>query len=159
MIILANPPHTRDVQYQTTSEGGRVCTLWLRGIVPFPCWRISSGKCQNSWISIAIKFPDGSIIYSTRTFNLDIPWLPNEMTEAHIVTGLQQSSLISTRELCEAGRNIVFDEWACRVYYQGELILSGGRDKQTQMWKLPINPVSKNNMIKGLDLHIPSHQL
>ena len=66
---------------------------------------------------IAIKFPDGSIIYSTRTFNLDIPWLPNEMTEAHIVTGLQHSSLISTRELCEAGRNIVFDERACRIYY------------------------------------------
>ena len=34
---------------------------------------------------IAIKLPDGSILWSTHTCNLDIPWLPHEMTEAHVV--------------------------------------------------------------------------
>ena len=36
---------------------------------------------------IVIKLPDGSIIWSTHTCNLDIPWLPHKMTEAHIVPG------------------------------------------------------------------------
>ena len=104
---------------------------------------------------IAIKLPDGSIIYSTHTYNLDIPWLPKEMTESHIVPGLQHSSLISTKKFCDAGCKVIFDEQECRVYYKGELVLSGGRDERTRMWKLPINPVSKTNRIEGLDLHIP----
>ena len=33
---------------------------------------------------ITIKLPDGSIIWSTHMCNLDIPWLPHKMTEAHI---------------------------------------------------------------------------
>ena len=103
---------------------------------------------------IAIKLPDGSIIWSTHTCNLDIPWLPHEMTEAHIVPGLAHSSLISTKKFCEAGCKVVFDETECRVYYKGELVLSGGRDKKTEMWQLPINPVSKNNLLEGLDLPI-----
>ena len=104
---------------------------------------------------IAIKLPDESIIYSTHMCNLDIPWLPNEMTEAHIVPGLQHLSLISIKKFCEVGCKVVFDEKECRIYYKGELVLSGGRDERTHMWKLPINPISKNNMIEGLDLHIP----
>ena len=108
---------------------------------------------------IAIKLPDGSIIDSMHTCNLDIPWLPKEKTEAHIVPGLQHSSIILKKKFYEAGCKVIFDERECRVYYKGELILSGGHDKQTRMWKLPINPVSKNNTIEGLDLHIPRQQL
>ena len=48
----------------------------------------------------------------------------------------------------------MFDETECRVYYKGELVLSGGRDKKTEMWQLTINPVSKNNTLEGLDLPI-----
>ena len=101
---------------------------------------------------ISIKLPDGSIIHSSHTCNLDIPWLPKEMTEAHIVPGLDHSSLISTKKFCEAGCKVVFDEEECRVYYNNELVLCGGRDKKTEMWQLPINPVSKNNRLEGLDL-------
>ena len=82
---------------------------------------------------IAIKLPDGSIIWSTHTCNLDIPWLPHRMTESHIVPGLAHSSLISTKKCCKAGSKVVFDETECRVYYKYELVLSGGRDKKTEM--------------------------
>ena len=34
---------------------------------------------------LRIKLPDGTYITSTHTCNLNIPWLPNSMTEAHIV--------------------------------------------------------------------------
>ena len=71
---------------------------------------------------------------------------------AHIVPGLSHSSLISTKVFCDAGCKVVFDEWECRVYYKGELMLSGGRDKKTEMWKLPINPVNRNNTLLSLDL-------
>ena len=81
------------------------------------------------------------------------------MTDAHIVPGLVHSSLISTKKFCEAGCKVVFNETECRVYYKDELVLSGGRDKKTEMWQLPINPVSKHNLLEGLGLPItaPRH--
>ena len=59
---------------------------------------------------MAIKLPDGSIMYSTHTCNLDIPWIPNKMTGARIVPGLQHSYFISTEKFCEAGCKVIFDE-------------------------------------------------
>ena len=47
---------------------------------------------------------------------------------------------------------MAFDEEECRVYYKGELVLAGGRDEQSGMWKLPINPINKNNDNAYLDL-------
>ena len=52
---------------------------------------------------ISMTIPNGKIMTSTHTCNLDIPWLTNHMMEAHIVTGLVHASLIYTREFCEAG--------------------------------------------------------
>ena len=52
---------------------------------------------------IAIKLPDGSIIWSTHTCNLDILWLPHEMMEANSVPGLEHSSLISTEKFSKVG--------------------------------------------------------
>lgn len=99
-----------------------------------------------------IKLPDGTLIYSTHIGKLDIPWMPNNMTVAHIVPGLSHSSLISTKAFCDAGCKVTFDEWECRVHYKGELMLTGGRGKKTGMWKLPINPTSRDNTLLSLDL-------
>ena len=57
--------------------------------------------------SISITIPNGKIMTSMHTCNLDIPWLPNHVTEAHIVPGLEHASLISTRTFCEAGCNVI----------------------------------------------------
>ena len=76
---------------------------------------------------------------STHTWNLDIPWLPNHVTEAHIVPGLAHASLISTRKFCEAGCKVIFDANECRVYYKVNLVLEGGKYKNTALWKIPIN--------------------
>jgi hypothetical protein len=64
---------------------------------------------------ISITFPNGKVIQSTHTCNLGIPWLPSEITEAHIVPGLAHASLISTRKCCDAGCKAVFDLQECRV--------------------------------------------
>ena len=74
------------------------------------------------------------------------------MTEGHIVPGLANSSLISTSKFCDSGCRVAFDEEECRVYYKGELVLEGGRDEHSGMWKLPINPINKNNDNTYLDL-------
>jgi hypothetical protein len=96
---------------------------------------------------LKIKLPDGSFIESTHTCNLDIPWLPAHMTEAHIVPGLSHSSLISTRKFCDAGCKVTFDADECRVYYGQKLVLSGKRDTQTGLWKVPINPTFKRPQV------------
>jgi len=109
---------------------------------------------------ISILLPDGSTVKSTHTCHLDIPWLPDKMTEAHIVPQLAHSSLISTRKFCEAGCKVVFDEDECRVYYNNEVVLIGGRDERSRLWKLPINPQVKPGIprvISELDINIPPH--
>ena len=65
---------------------------------------------------ITITLPNGKVIQSTHTCNLDIPWLPAEMTEGHIVPGLAHASLISTRKFCDAGCKVVFNMHECRVF-------------------------------------------
>ena len=51
---------------------------------------------------ITIILPSGRSIKHTHTCNLDIPWPPHEMIEAHIVPELAHSSLIKTKAV---GRN------------------------------------------------------
>ena len=84
--------------------------------------------------------------------------MPHKMTKTRIVPGVAHLSLISTKKCCEAGCKVVFDEEECRVYYKDELVLGGGRDKQTEMGQLPVNPVSKNKVLEGLDLPIIAPQ-
>eukprot|EP00804_Cyclotella_cryptica_P001099 CCRYP_008385-RA/>CCRYP_008385-RA protein AED:0.18 eAED:0.13 QI:0/0/0/1/0.4/0.16/6/0/1406 len=89
---------------------------------------------------LTIRLPNGKHIVSTHTCNLDLPWLPHSITEAHIVPGLSHSSLISTRKFCYAGCHVTLDQHACRIYYQGALVLTGTRDETTGLWKVPIHP-------------------
>jgi len=112
---------------------------------------------------ISITLPNGKTIKSTHTCNLDIPWLPHVMTEAHIVPGLAHSSLIATRKFCDAGCRVIFDLEECRVYFKGKLVLAGKRDITNGLWRLPINPATaqgRSNSIHQQDLHLlPTQQL
>ena len=65
---------------------------------------------------VRITCPNGQTIRSTHECNLDIPWLPAAMTDAHIVPGLAHSSLISIKKFCDAGCRVIFDRDECRVY-------------------------------------------
>ena len=115
-----------NVQYKTTCAPRRIRAVRLRRLLPFPHKSIKIAE-----FPIAIKLPDSSIIWSMHTYNLDISWLLHEMTEAHIVPGLEHSSLISIQKCCKAGCKVVFGEQECRVYYKNELVLSVDRDKKT----------------------------
>ena len=112
---------------------------------------------------ITITLPNGKSIKSTHTCNLDIPWLPDHMTEAHTVLGLAHASLISTRKFCNAGCKVMFDKEECRVYFKNKLVLVGGRDITTGLWQLPINPSAQTQstpyIVNHLDLQVLAIQL
>jgi hypothetical protein len=64
-------------------------------------------------------------------------------------------SLISTRKFCDAGCKVTFDVDECKVYYEQKLVLSGKRDPQTGLWKVPINPTCKTSpVLPHLDLAV-----
>ena len=89
---------------------------------------------------IIITLPDGATLQSTHTCNVDIPWLRHEATTAHIVPGLAHASLLSTAKFCDAGYTVSFDATACKIYDGPTLVLEGGRDTTTNLWRLPLNP-------------------
>ena len=99
---------------------------------------------------IHTTLPNGKTIYSTHTCNLNIPWL------GHIISSLAHSSLISTRNFCDHGCKVVFNLHECRVYYKDELVLRGARNKQTDLWNLPIDATRKpaSNTLHGLNLAV-----
>ena len=107
------------------SESGATCHFLVEGAP------VTNLQVVDKPISITI--PNGKSMTSTHTCNLDIPWLPNHMMEEHIVPGLAHASLISTRKFCEAGCKLIFDANECRVYYKGNLVLAGGKDKNTAL--------------------------
>lgn len=101
---------------------------------------------------LKIKLPYGAVIQSTHTCNLDIPWLPASVTEAHIVPGLAHSSLVATRKFCDAGCRIIFDRDGCRILYKGNVVLTGTRDPSSGLWRVPIKPTSTLTTMNHLDL-------
>ena len=46
---------------------------------------------QIAKMPISVTLPNGKVIQSTHTFNFDIPWLPSEIREEHIVSYLPLS--------------------------------------------------------------------
>ena len=83
--------------------------------------------------SIKITLPDGQTVTSTYTCNLNIPWVPAFMIEAHIVLGMAHSSFVSIKKFCDGGCKFIYDETEVRVMYEGKLVLSGGRDTCTDL--------------------------
>jgi hypothetical protein len=99
---------------------------------------------------IHITLPDGNKIRSTHTCNLNIPWLPNQITAAHIVPKLSHTSLLATRQFCDNGCEVTFTKKLCKVTIAGTTVLEGPRDPQTKLWHLPINPTKNSHSIPAI---------
>ena len=95
---------------------------------------------QIDFNPIIITLPDGATLHSTHTCNVNIPWLRDKATRARIVPGLAHSSLLSTASFCDAGYTVSFDAQVCRIYDKEQLVLEGGRDAATNLWRLPLCP-------------------
>jgi hypothetical protein len=77
---------------------------------------------------------------STHTAKLDLPNLPALARQVHIVPALAQHSLISIRQLCDAGCNVTFDAKTVTVCYNNGTVLSGTRTAATKLWHLQVPP-------------------
>ena len=84
-------------------------------------------------IPITIMLPDGATLKSTHTCNVDIPWLRQEATKAHIVPGLDHASLLATAKFCDAGYTITFDATQCKIFDGTTIVLKGYRDPATSL--------------------------
>ena len=116
-------------------------------------------KLAKSPIKTAL--PNGNRIKATHTYNLDIQWLPNNMTKSNIVPGLAHSYIISTHTKFNTGCQVAFDMDECCVYYKNNLVLEVGRDLVTELWCLTINPTSVRPSLSTVDrlgLKLMPHQ-
>jgi hypothetical protein len=108
---------------------------------------------------IMVQLPDGRTIQSTHTCNLDIPWLRRTATQAHIVPGLTHASLVSTAKFCDAGYTVIFNTLECRVFDGPEIVLKGGQDPTTKLWRLPLHPATKptTECAANMVTHMPAN--
>jgi hypothetical protein len=91
---------------------------------------------QLATTPIAIRNPNGAIMYSTHTAKLDIPGLPPAARRVHIVPALESKSLISMGQLCDAGCTIAFTATTVTVHYQEHIVLTGTCTSSTRLWHL-----------------------
>ncbi len=87
---------------------------------------------------LIINMPDGHQAKSTNICDTTITWLFTVLT-GHIILHLAIVSLIGIWPLCNAGCTVTFDKDKCDVIYNGNIILQGYKDLDTNLWMLPIN--------------------
>jgi hypothetical protein len=87
-----------------------------------------------------IYLRDSAILKSTHTTCLAIPWLPEAARGAHIVPGLNHTSLISIKSLCNAGCIITYITETYNVSYSEKVIWQGHSEPTTGLRVFPWMP-------------------
>jgi hypothetical protein len=59
--------------------------------------------------------------------------------------GLVQNSLISVRQLCNSGCDIIFTRDQVAVNKDGKLVMSGIRDQQSRLWRVELKEAPPSN--------------
>ena len=88
---------------------------------------------------LRVNLPDHDIMESTHEGELPIPTLPQEARRAHQFPALQDTSLCSVGQLCDAGCTATFTAETATVYHKERVILEGTRNPETQgLWTFTI---------------------
>jgi hypothetical protein len=85
-----------------------------------------------------IKIPDGTTIKSTHVTEIKLPMLQPAARKAHIVPALNNCSLLSLGQLCDAGYNILLKADTLSVLNGGNTILTGCRNHSSGMWQIKL---------------------
>ena len=72
--------------------------------------------------------------------------LPTNARNAHIVDGLQYN-LVSVGKLCDAGLTAYFFKNMVEIKNETDVVLTGSRDHQNGMWKVPLQQNKYCNLI------------
>jgi hypothetical protein len=74
-------------------------------------------------VPIAVRNPNGSIMYSTHTAELFLPGLPLAARQCHIIPALSTQPLLSIGQLCDAGCDVKLNATCATVIFNGSLIM------------------------------------
>jgi hypothetical protein len=85
---------------------------------------------------IHVANPNGAIMTSTREGELDFPMLRPEACHAHIIPDLQNCSLLSAGQLCDAGYYVHFDAAIVRILDGDVCVLTGTHNSTNGMWEI-----------------------
>ena len=93
---------------------------------------------------LKIHCPNGSIIESSHTCELDLPQLPKAARLAHVVPGLAGYSLVSVVKLCNAGCRVKMTDISCEVTYRGKTVVSCHKCTKTGLWMMPLSSLQND---------------
>ena len=108
---------------------------------------------------IPITIPNGEIISATHSCEVDYPQLPLTVRRGLIVPEMKQHSLISIKQLCQAGCTVTFKGKNCEVFYNGQHIMSGLEHPQKNFGCYHFQPIQTiYTSRKSISLlHLRSH--
>jgi hypothetical protein len=87
---------------------------------------------------INVTLPDGATIQSTHMCDFLLPQLPLAATKAHIIPGLDTSSLLYVGQLFDANCSVKFDQTSAEVLHNHKRILEGFRNERNGLWKVDL---------------------
>jgi hypothetical protein len=102
---------------------------------------ISNAQCTNKSLAttpLEVCLPNGATIASTHTATLNMLSLPHAARQAHILPVLAHQSLLSVGQMCDSGCAVTFTATKVAVTNGGTVILTGQRDKDSGMWRFPL---------------------
>ena len=96
---------------------------------------------------LKIHCPNGSIIESSHTCELDLPQLPKAARLAHVVPGLEGYPLVLVIKLCNAGCQVKITDVSCQVTYHGKTVVLCHKCTKTGLWMMPLSSLQNDQPI------------
>ena len=97
---------------------------------------------------IPITIPNGDIIRATHSCKVYYPQLPLTVRRGLSVPKMKHHSLISIKQICQAGCTVQFTDTKCDLYYKGKHIICGLEHPKSKLWMLPLSTNDDNIYIK-----------
>jgi hypothetical protein len=82
-----------------------------------------------------------------------MPSLPHAARKAHILPVLAQQSLLSVGQMCDSGCSVTFTASNITVTNGESTILTGLWDRESSLWRFPLEPAPPMNVGQELSAH------
>jgi hypothetical protein len=106
---------------------------------------LENAKCSNNKstaTTLAVRLPNGNTLTATHTATLNMPSFPYAARHAYILPGLAQHSLLYVGQMCDSGCSVMFTASNVTVTNGEATILTGLRDKESSLWRVPLEPAT-----------------
>jgi hypothetical protein len=100
---------------------------------------------------LIVRIPNGKQLHSTHVCELNMPQLPYDARQGHIIPGMRGHSLVSLVQLCRAGCEVAITNNEMQVKYEGKVVLQGKKCKRTGLWLIPLTATSTGLDGEGQD--------